>query len=55
MQFGSPTDPFLPIAEQRAVAEGLKSDYHEIENGGHFMVDEFPELLPVILEKLSRA
>ncbi|GAQ84312.1 hypothetical protein KFL_001840110 [Klebsormidium nitens] len=53
IQFGSPTDPFLPIAEQRSVADGLKSEYHEIQNGGHFMVEEFSELLHVILEKLG--
>ena len=53
MQFGSPSDPFLPIEEQRTVAKSLNCDYHEVEHGGHFMVEEFPDLLRVILEKLK--
>ena len=57
VQFASPDDPWIPIEEPRFVREKLNSEYHELTGQGHFGGDyykpEFPELVEVILQKLS--
>lgn len=55
--FASVNDPFIPIEEQRFIAQKLGADYHEFTNRGHFMLSDnplnqtFPELLTVIKRK----
>ncbi|KAH8556932.1 Alpha/Beta hydrolase protein [Umbelopsis sp. PMI_123] len=53
IQFASPDDHLVPIAEQRYVAQQLQSEYHEIPNQGHFIEnEEFDELVEELLKKL---
>jgi predicted alpha/beta hydrolase family esterase len=53
IQFSSPDDHLVPIAEQRYVAEQLHSEYYELPNRGHFIEDEdFDELVEALLGKL---
>jgi len=52
-QFHSLNDPFIPVTEARYVHEHLGTEYHELEDGGHFIATAvFPELLEVILKKV---
>ena len=57
VQFASPDDPWIPIEEPRFVHEKLNSEYYEFTDQGHFGGDyyklEFPELVDVIVQKLS--
>ncbi|RUS35250.1 putative hydrolase RBBP9-like protein [Jimgerdemannia flammicorona] len=51
LQFASPTDELVPVAEQRHVAEMTGSQYFELDDRGHFTDDyEFPELVEAVLE-----
>ncbi|KAI8578649.1 hypothetical protein K450DRAFT_245890 [Umbelopsis ramanniana AG] len=53
IQYASPNDEFVPIAEQRYVAEQLKPEYHEISNRGHCIDDHtFDELIAALLQKM---
>lgn len=53
IQYASPNDEFVPIAEQRYVAEQLKPEYYEITNRGHCIDDhKFDELVAALLQKL---
>ncbi|GBG67940.1 hypothetical protein CBR_g1059 [Chara braunii] len=52
-QFGSPSDPYIPIDEMQTVAKELQSEYSELEDRGHFCDEEFPELLDLLLTKLQ--
>ncbi len=52
LQFGSVDDPFIPVVESRFVHEQLGSDYREYTDKGHFMFEEFPELIEALKEKL---
>ncbi|ORY06970.1 alpha/beta-hydrolase [Basidiobolus meristosporus CBS 931.73] len=53
IQFGSPDDSLVPIAEQRYVHEQVDSEYYELEERGHFVDDnDFPELVEKVTEKL---
>jgi predicted alpha/beta hydrolase family esterase len=55
LQLGSSDDPFIPMeSEQRVVAEQLKADFREFDDQGHFMVDESPEILCAVMEKLVK-
>lgn len=54
--FASTDDPFIPIIEQRFIADKLDSDYHEFTNRGHFMAPEnleFPEVIDILISKLK--
>lgn len=57
IQFSSPNDPWIPIAEARYVHEKLNTEYHELLDQGHFGGDyqklEFPELLEALTAKIS--
>lgn len=44
-QYGSTDDPFIPWEEQQQVADGLQSKLFKFEERGHFMSQDFPELL----------
>ncbi|CAF3084663.1 unnamed protein product, partial [Rotaria sp. Silwood2] len=45
VQFHSPSDKLIPVAEGRFVADKLKSESMELERRGHFMSRQFPEVL----------
>ena len=53
MVFASHDDPYIPIEEQRFVAENLDSEYHEYEDKGHFMDVEFDDLVATVLRKIK--
>ena len=53
IQFASVDDPYIPIAEARHINGRLNSEYYEFTNRGHFMQDEFPELVKAIMKKLN--
>ena len=59
VQFHSKDDPFIPVAEARFVHEKIGSEYHELDDRGHFMPDHnpmnntFPEIIDVIEKKLT--
>lgn len=56
IQFASPNDPWIPIAEARYVHEKLNTEYHELPGQGHFGGDylklEFPELWETLKAKI---
>jgi len=54
VQFGSPTDPFIPVEEARFVADKLKSEYIELKDAGHFIVKQIPEVVKIIEDKCSQ-
>ena len=51
--FASTDDPFIPISEPRFVAEKLGSQYFESRGDGHFMGQQFPELVKAVLKKIQ--
>lgn len=53
IQFASTDDPFIPIDEPRLIKEKLQSDYYEFNDKGHFMIESFPNLFPIIKKKLE--
>lgn len=54
VQFASTDDPYIPISEPRFIHDQLDTEYHELSDRGHFMIDQnplnktFPEILDVI-------
>jgi hypothetical protein len=54
MQFSSPSDHLVPIAEGREVAKNLQPIFHELPNRGHFLDDEFPELVDELIKELKQ-
>ncbi len=53
IQFSSPSDPYIPIAESREVAKNLAADYHELPDRGHFYpTEEFPEVIEALKKYL---
>jgi uncharacterized protein len=50
----STDDPFIPISEPRFVNDKLDCEYYEFDDQGHFMNDDIPAALAVILAKLNR-
>ncbi len=59
VQFASTDDPYIPISEPRFIHEQLHTEYHELHDRGHFMVDNnpinntFPEIVDIINSKIS--
>jgi len=53
VQFHSKNDHLVPVEEARYVHEQLQSTYIEHDRSGHFQMDEFPELLQVILNRIK--
>ncbi len=51
VQFHSTTDPFIPVEEGRFVAEKLKSEYIELKDAGHFIIEQIPEVVKIIEDK----
>lgn len=55
IQFSSPSDPLVPYEEEQMVVHRhLNSELITLEERGHFMEDEFPELLSIILERFGK-
>eukprot|EP01027_Heterolobosea_sp_BB2_P013605 GEZU01019608.1.p1 GENE.GEZU01019608.1~~GEZU01019608.1.p1 ORF type:complete len:190 (-),score=77.44 GEZU01019608.1:56-583(-) len=51
--FGSENDPFIPVSEMEHVHKNLtNSEFVRYKNKGHFMTEEFPELLEYIKNKV---
>ena len=53
IQFASTDDTYIPIDEARYVKDQLNAEYYEFTNRGHFMENEFPELIEAIKKRLS--
>jgi len=53
VQFGSPSDPFLPWDCQCEVARELGIEIDCLEGRGHFMEPTFPELVSAIQTRVS--
>ena len=57
VQFASTDDPYIPIAEPRLIHEQLDSEYYELSDRGHYMIEQnplnktFPEIIQIITEK----
>ncbi|KAG2172021.1 hypothetical protein INT43_001498 [Umbelopsis isabellina] len=53
IQYSSPSDKLVPIAEQRYVSEQMQSEYHELERRGHFIANtDFDQLVDDLLKHL---
>lgn len=58
-QFASTDDPYINIAEPRLIHDQLGSEYYELADRGHFMLDHnpinntFPEIIKVIENKIK--
>lgn len=53
LQYASPDDPFIPIAEARFIQKKLGSKYHEFAKRGHFQDNELPELIEALRKQLK--
>lgn len=53
VQFGSEDDEYLSWAEQVEVSVGLKSEFHQFKDRGHFISGVFPEMIKVLKQKLE--
>jgi predicted alpha/beta hydrolase family esterase len=53
IQFASIDDPYIPIEEARMIRDQLDTEYYEFPRKGHFMDEEFPELIQVLKSKMS--
>jgi predicted alpha/beta hydrolase family esterase len=51
VQFHSPIDPLIPVEEGRFVANKLQSEYIELQDAGHFIVEQVPEVIKIIEDK----
>lgn len=51
IQFAALDDPFISIDEARFVHQKLNTEYHELDNQGHYQKLEFPELLQALKSK----
>lgn len=58
-QFASTDDPYIPIVEPRFIHEKLNTEYYELSDRGHYMIEQnplnstFPELIKIIESKTS--
>ncbi len=53
VEFAAINDPYIPIDEARYVRDHINPDYHEYIGRGHFMTNEFSELVDAIKRKLT--
>ncbi len=57
VQFASSDDPFINIAEPRFIHDQLDTEYFELKDRGHFMIDHnqinntFPEIIEIVETK----
>jgi predicted alpha/beta hydrolase family esterase len=54
IQFASPDDPYIPIAEARHIAKHLGTKYYELPHRGHFQDQTFLELIKALRKQLRR-
>ncbi len=58
-QFASTDDPYIPIDQPRFIHDQLGTEYHELTDRGHFMIDHnpmnntFPEIIDIIKAKIN--
>jgi len=55
VQLHSFDDPFIPMSEAETVAEGLKSEFIRHEKRGHYMRQQMPDVIEILLKKLEQA
>lgn len=53
LQFASPSDPYIPIAEARYIQKHLATKYFELAKRGHFQDNNFPELVKALTKQLN--
>jgi predicted alpha/beta hydrolase family esterase len=59
VQFASTDDPFINISEPRFIHDQLDTEYFELQNRGHFMIEHnpannaFPEIIDIIAQKTN--
>jgi hypothetical protein len=53
LQYASPDDPYIPIAEARYIQKQLSTKYFELPKRGHFQDKDFPELPKAIIKILG--
>lgn len=53
IQLASIDDPYIPVEEPRHINKNLNSEYYEFTDQGHFTAKEIPDLIPIILNKLT--
>lgn len=53
LQYASPDDPYIPVAEARHIQKHLGTKYFELPKRGHFEDREFPELTKTVLKQLN--
>ncbi|HVQ44055.1 MAG TPA: alpha/beta hydrolase [Candidatus Saccharimonadia bacterium] len=53
LQYASPTDPFIPIAEARYIQKHARTKYFELASRGHFQDNTFPELVSAVKKQLN--
>ncbi len=54
LQYASPDDPYIPVAEARFIQKHLSTKYFELPNRGHFQTKDFPELAKALFKTLGR-
>jgi len=52
--FASTDDDFIPIDEPKHIRDKLQADYFEFNDRGHFMDEEFPEILEVVRTRMKK-
>ncbi len=53
LEYASPDDPYIPIAEARYIQKKLNTKYFELPKRGHFQDKTFPELPKALLKMLG--
>lgn len=57
VQFSSADDPYIPVDQPRFIHDKLNTEYFELSDRGHFMVEQnplnstFPEIVDLIIAK----
>jgi uncharacterized protein len=53
IQLHSKNDPFIPMEESDHVHENLNSEYYVFEKLGHFMFEDFPQLVEIFKKTMK--
>jgi len=53
IQYASPDDPYIPVAEARFIQKKLAAKYFELPGRGHFEQKQFPELPKAVMKMLN--
>ncbi len=54
LQYASPDDAVIPIAEPRYIQKMLSTKYFELSKRGHFEGNAFPELISALKRQIAR-